>query len=222
MACRWSGTSAGAIPETVPPGAGILVPPDDVAALAAALRAMICDPDRRETPCGGRAGRGGATAGLGGGGADIPARGDGGLMSFSAQWLAHARALRPGGAQPCRARRGRSRRLRDLLRFVSPISAAAPARPCARWRRCCRRARIGVCSTTTPGCWSAAARRRAGHLRGDDGPGRSRCRSRTGVRSRHRPRDHVGLARPRVGAMAGTAGCDARNQRASALCGAEL
>jgi glycosyltransferase involved in cell wall biosynthesis len=43
------GTSAGAIPETVPPGAGILVPPDDAAALASALRAMICDPDRRET-----------------------------------------------------------------------------------------------------------------------------------------------------------------------------
>jgi glycosyltransferase involved in cell wall biosynthesis len=43
------GTRAGAIPETVPAGAGILVPPDDAAELAAALRVMICDPDRRET-----------------------------------------------------------------------------------------------------------------------------------------------------------------------------
>jgi len=43
------GTHAGAIPETVPPGAGILVPPDEPAALAAALRAMIADPRRRET-----------------------------------------------------------------------------------------------------------------------------------------------------------------------------
>ena len=37
------GTRVGAVPDTVPAGAGILVPPDDVAALAAGLRAMIAD-----------------------------------------------------------------------------------------------------------------------------------------------------------------------------------
>jgi len=41
------GTTAGAIPETVPASAGVLVPPDDAAALSAALRQLIEDPARR-------------------------------------------------------------------------------------------------------------------------------------------------------------------------------
>jgi glycosyltransferase involved in cell wall biosynthesis len=41
------GTSAGAIPETVPPGAGILAKPDDSSALVVALRRMIEDPIER-------------------------------------------------------------------------------------------------------------------------------------------------------------------------------
>ena len=41
------GTTAGAIPETVPASGGVLVPPDDIAALSAALRQLIADPARR-------------------------------------------------------------------------------------------------------------------------------------------------------------------------------
>jgi glycosyltransferase involved in cell wall biosynthesis len=42
------GTRTGAVPDTVPAGAGILVLPDDVVALAAALRSMIADAGLRE------------------------------------------------------------------------------------------------------------------------------------------------------------------------------
>jgi glycosyltransferase involved in cell wall biosynthesis len=41
------GTTAGAIPDTIPKGAGLLVPPDEPAALAAALRSVIFDADQR-------------------------------------------------------------------------------------------------------------------------------------------------------------------------------
>jgi len=42
------GTTAGAIPETVPAGTGVLVAPDDVTALALALRRLIENPDERQ------------------------------------------------------------------------------------------------------------------------------------------------------------------------------
>jgi glycosyltransferase involved in cell wall biosynthesis len=42
------GTTAGAIPDTVPNGAGILVPPDDTPALAEALRRLITNAGERE------------------------------------------------------------------------------------------------------------------------------------------------------------------------------
>ncbi len=52
------GTTAGAIPETVPAGAGVLVPPDDVAALTAALRRLIESPEvRARLAAGARAAR---------------------------------------------------------------------------------------------------------------------------------------------------------------------
>ncbi|MGH6725142.1 MAG: glycosyltransferase, partial [Pseudolabrys sp.] len=42
------GTTAGAIPDTVPAYAGILLPPDDADALAHALRRLIENKDERQ------------------------------------------------------------------------------------------------------------------------------------------------------------------------------
>ena len=42
------GTTAGAIAETVPGDAGVLLPPDDVGMLAAALRRLMESPEQRE------------------------------------------------------------------------------------------------------------------------------------------------------------------------------
>jgi glycosyltransferase involved in cell wall biosynthesis len=47
------GTTAGAIPDTVPAGAGVLVPPDDAQALALVLRRLIEDGARRDRLAGG-------------------------------------------------------------------------------------------------------------------------------------------------------------------------
>ena len=52
-------TRTGAVPDTVPGDAGLLVEPDDAPALADALRALLADPDRRAA-CAGAAARAGA------------------------------------------------------------------------------------------------------------------------------------------------------------------
>ncbi len=42
------GTTAGAVPQTVPADAGVLVAPDDVEALTATLQRLIANPNERE------------------------------------------------------------------------------------------------------------------------------------------------------------------------------
>ncbi len=59
------GTTAGAIREPVPAGAGMLVAPDDVAALAGALRRLIADRGRARASRRGRAPRRRAAPDLG-------------------------------------------------------------------------------------------------------------------------------------------------------------
>jgi glycosyltransferase involved in cell wall biosynthesis len=53
------GTTAGAIPEVVPPAAGLLVPPNDARSLADALRQVVADAGtRRRLAAGARAAAG--------------------------------------------------------------------------------------------------------------------------------------------------------------------
>ncbi len=82
------GTTAGAIPDTVPPDAAVLVPPDDAAALALALRRLIENTDERRRLAAGAREAAGRLPTWQASANDIRTRAGGPLMSFSAQWLA--------------------------------------------------------------------------------------------------------------------------------------
>ena len=152
------GTRAGAIPETVPRDAGLLVAAGDPAALA---RSPAPRPVRHRpaaAPVGGRTRRGTAVADL----ARIRER------SSPTRWRSWhepvrsrvagvAGALRSGRAEPERSRCrdcfaqirsfGACRRSRLRFRLDAPHASLAPYRP----------GNIGIWSTTIPICWRLPA-----------------------------------------------------------------
>ena len=220
------GTTAGAIPDTVPAGAGVLVPPDDVDALAAALRRLIEDPARARTRS--RPARARRRRRFRPGGSRPRLFAQASLDGLSDERLFRrmagaARALRPRARNAAvldavagafrdrvvdRGGRSRLRHRRDA---------------CGRSARGCRRGRTGGWSTTISACWRA--------------PRRWRGRRQLTVTARavdlvrdlelalDGPIDLVttlGAARSRLGRMARAAGGRGGGAPAAGLCGAHL
>ena len=199
------GTTAGAIPDTVPADAGMLVPPDDVAALARALRRADRRSRRARARLAARRARGGRAA------ADLArirrqlfaARDSRRLRmsGFSADWLALREPYDRARAQPGGARRGVAAFAEPLARSRSSISPAAPARPCARWRRVLPpRQNWRLVDNDLSLLARAPATRATAGRDGHDGAGRSHPRSRSGARRPGRSGHDLGAARSRLGA----------------------
>ena len=219
------GTTAGAIPETVPAGAGVLVPPDDVDALAAALRRLIENP-RASADVSRKAPRRRGRA--------LPSWEDAGGAVRATCWkTCHerlfravagiARALRREGAQRRRARCGCCRRsggqssisVVDLAcgtgATLRAIGARLPARQ--NWRLVDNNLSLlaQAAGLARPPLISVAAT-----------PDRSRARSRACARWSDRSGHHVGAARSRLGRMDRAPGGGSGGAPAAGLCRAHL
>ena len=172
-------TSAGAIPDTVPAAAGLLVPPGDPAALAAALRRVIerarAAPRSRRR----RARRQGDAAELAGRRARVRGR----AARRRSRVSRFAAGLARGCASPPTTRRGAARWPRASPRRwgrrpTSSISAPAAAAICAISRRCCRPGSAGCWSITIRRCSQPRRPTPARPARSRAGPWTSRARCR--------------------------------------------
>ncbi len=139
MGCRSLRPRSARRSEIVPADAGVLVPPGDANALRDALRRVIEDADARARMA--EAAREGAkrlpqwrqsAAAF----ARVLERAD--MSGFSAEWLALREPLDHARAQCRRCSMPSRRHSRTGTRSPSSISAAAPARRCARSARGCR------------------------------------------------------------------------------------
>ena len=216
------GTTAGAIPETVPAGAALLTPPDDVARLrvrgAAADRGFRGAPPARR----GGAGRRGRASNLGTGGGVVLAGDRGGRVTrFSADWLAlrepyDARARNPAvldALAAALADRG-SVAIVDLAcgtgATLRAIASRLPRRQ--RWRLVDHDLALLARASSAP---AAGDRCR-------DGPRRYRARSREPPSSAARSGDGLGAARSRLRRLARSAGGGDRRPPPAGLRGAHL
>ena len=201
------GTNGGAIPDTVPPDAGLLVAARRCSGVGtgAAPRHRRCRP--AATP-GGRRARGGAAA------PDLAAiRGNLCARDWR-RW--HERLFRrladvARTLRSERAQSGRSRRCRRLSRAAF-LGAGRRSRlrhrlDLARARaRFCRHGRTGSWSTTTSACWRAPRPRRcAKQVAVTADPARSQPRPRSRARRAGRSGRDLGLARSGLRDLAGPA-----------------
>ena len=214
------GTNAGAIPDTVPADAGLLVAAGDIPALAEALRRVIGNAGLRQRLAG--AARAAAPRSRPGGSPQkfLRARSRPGMSGFSADWLALrepydcARAIRRFSTRSRSLKPLSSVRIVDLACGTgSTLRALRPHLPARQnWRLVDNDLGLLARATATP----------LGTCHRYGRPARPQPRSRSCARRAGRSGHHLGPARSRLRNLAGSAGGRDRRALDPDLCGVEL